>query len=208
MVRLLTEDIGYADLDRLKAPDVDEMFEKLKDTKAIIFDNRGFPYIPMFAIAPRLTEENRVKVALFQRPLVMMPDKSQSISHTFVQSLPPTEKWRYKGKTVMLIDERAISRAEHIGLFFEAVNGTKFIGSHSAGANGDISNLCVPGEIIISFTGQAVRYVDGRQLQRIGLVPDIEIRPTIEGIQNGKDEVLEAAIEYLEREINTVQQEN
>ena len=34
-----------------------------------------------------------------------------------------------------------------------------------------------------------VRHIDGRQLQKIGLVPDVEIKPTIEGIRNGKDEV-------------------
>ena len=107
----------------------------------------------------------------------------------------------------MLIDERAMSQAEHTGLFFEAANGTKFIGSHTTGANGDQTNFCVPGGIIIMFTGQAVRHADGRQLQRIGLVPDIEVRPTIEGIQNGKDEVLEAAIQYL-REIEGDQQRN
>jgi hypothetical protein len=36
-------------------------------------------------------------------------------------------------------------------------------------------------------------------------VPEIEVRPTIEGIQNGKDEVLEAAIEYLQGEIGKTQ---
>jgi C-terminal processing protease CtpA/Prc len=108
----------------------------------------------------------------------------------------------------MLIDERAISQAEHTGLFFEMANGTKFIGSNTAGANGDVTNFNVPGGINIMFTGQSVRHVDGRQLQRIGLVPDIEVRPTIEGIQNGRDEVLEGAIEYLQREIVEAQQKN
>jgi C-terminal processing protease CtpA/Prc len=208
VVRLLSDDIGYADLDRLEISMVDEMFEKFKNTKAIIFDMRGFPQGTLWAIAPRLAKENGVGAALFQRPFVITPDESQSISYTFVQPILSTEKWRYKGKTVMLIDERAISQAEHTGLFFEAANHTKFIGSHTAGANGDITNFNVPGGIVIMFTGQAVRHADGRQLQRIGLVPDIEIKPTIEGIQNGKDEVLEGAIEYLQREIEEVQQKN
>jgi hypothetical protein len=38
----------------------------------------------------------------------------------------------------------------------------------------------------------------GRQLQRIGLTPGIEIRPTtIDGIRAGNDEVLEEASRYL-----------
>jgi C-terminal processing protease CtpA/Prc len=206
VVRLLSEEIGYADLDRLEVSEVDEMFEKFKDTKAIIFDMRGFPPGTLWSIAPRLTEESGGNAALFQRPFVIRPDgSSDNVSYTIVQPIPSTEKWRYKGKTVMLIDERAMSRAEHTGLFFEAANDTKFIGSHTAGANGDQTCFCVPGGIIIMFTGQAVKHADGRQLQRLGLVPDIKIRPTIEGIQNGKDEVLEGAIEYLQHEIEAVQ---
>ena len=97
----------------------------------------------------------------------------------------------------MLIDERTISQAEHTGLFLEAANGTRFVGSPTAGANGDITNFTVPGGITIMFSGQGVRHADGRQLQRIGLVPDVEATPTIAGIRAGRDEVLEAAVAYL-----------
>ena len=96
-----------------------------------------------------------------------------------------------------LIDERAISQAEHTGLFLEAACQTTFIGSHTRGANGDITFLVLPSGITVSFTGHDVRHADGRQLQRIGLVPHIEARPTIEGIRQGKDEVLERAIQFL-----------
>jgi hypothetical protein len=71
---------------------------------------------------------------------------SQEVT-TFLQRLPPTDKWRYHGKTVMLMDERTISQAEHTGLFLEAANGTKFIGSPTQGANDDVTNLSVPGGI-------------------------------------------------------------
>ena len=97
----------------------------------------------------------------------------------------------------MLIDERAVSHAETTGLFLEAANGTKFIGSATAGANGDVRTLPVPGGIRIVYSGVGVRHADGRQLQRIGLVPDLEVKPTIRGIREGRDEVLEKALEYL-----------
>ena len=203
-VKLLPGNIGYADLDRVTVPMVDAMFEKLKDTKAIILDDRTYPQGTAWAIAPRLTEKDSVTAAMFQRRVAMFPDApmsdtaSEYVTHTFFQRIPHTDKWRYKGRTVMLIDERTLSQAEHTGLFFEAANGTKFIGSPTAGANGDVTNFCVPGGIWINFTGQAVRHADGRQLQRIGLVPDVEVRPTLAGIRAGKDEVLDKAIEYLE----------
>ena len=42
--------------------------------------------------------------------------------------------------------------------------------------------------------GPGVYYPDGRETQRIGIVPDLEVRPTIAGIRAGRDEVLEAAV--------------
>jgi C-terminal processing protease CtpA/Prc len=189
--KFLAQDIGYADLDRLTIPE------------AIIFDMRGYPKATAWEIAPRLSEKKAVGAAWFDCPLVLAPDGQVGditdlpSYHSFVQHIPATDKRQYAGKTVMLIDERCQSQAEHTGLFFEAANGTKFIGTHSAGANGDVTNFYLPGGITIWFTGMSVRHADGRQLQRIGLVPDIEVRPTINGIQNGKDEILESAIAYL-----------
>ena len=90
-----------------------------------------------------------------------------------------------------------MSQAEHSGLFFEAANGTKFVGSQTAGTDGDVTYFAVPGIASVRFSGHDVRHPDGRQLQRIGLVPDVPAAPTIQGIRAGKDEVLERAAEYL-----------
>jgi C-terminal processing protease CtpA/Prc len=204
ILRILPGNIGYVDLDRLPATQVDEMFEKFKDCPAIIFDDRGYPQGTAWQIAPRLTDKTDVVAAMFKRRDPMSPDlpngeifSSQDVN-TFLQRLPHTDKKRYHGKTVMLIDERTVSQAEHTGLFFEAANGTKFIGSPTEGANGDVTNLSVPGGIYVRFSGQGVWHADGRQLQRLGLQPAVVVRPTLAGIRAGKDEVLQAAIEYLE----------
>jgi C-terminal processing protease CtpA/Prc len=126
------------------------------------------------------------------------PVLESEVLETFFELLPRSDKSRYHGRTVMLIDERAVSQAEEVGLFFEMANGTKFIGSATAGANGDVTTLSVPGGIYVRFTGQAVLHADGRQLQRVGLQPDVEVHPTLAGIRAGTDEVLEKAIDYLE----------
>jgi C-terminal processing protease CtpA/Prc len=203
ILRLLPGNVGYADLDRLTVPMVDSMFDLFKDTRAIIFDMRGYPNGTAWVIAPRLTERDHVPAARFTRPMPMRPDgpngelaESWTLDE-FVQRLPQTDQPRYRGRTVMLIDEYAISQAEHTGLFFKAANGTTFIGSPTMGANGDVTNFNVPGGIQVWFTGQGVSYPDGRQLQRVGLLPDVEAHPTIRGIREGRDEILERALEYL-----------
>jgi C-terminal processing protease CtpA/Prc len=134
---------------------------------------------------------------MFVRPMVSGGDTLMKT--TFLQPIPPTTAWKYTKPTVMLIDERAISQSEHTGLFFEAANDTKFIGTPTAGANGDVTRLTLPGGLIVGFTGHDVRHADGRQLQKVGLTPHVVVAPTIEGIRSGRDEVLEKAVQYLLR---------
>lgn len=203
VVKLLDGNIGYADLDRLTPDQVDAMFDKFRDTKAIIFDMRGYPKRTAWAIAPRLTDKQDVEAAIFTGPITMTPDlpngesTHSSSSYFFVQTIPHSDKWKYKGQTVMLVDERTISQAEHTGLFLQSANRTKFIGSPTAGANGDVTNFVVPGGITIGFSGHDVRMASGGQLQRNGLQPDVFVVPTLNGIRHGRDEVLEKAIEYV-----------
>ena len=202
IIRILPENIGYADLNRLTVPMVDAMFEKFRDMRAIIFDMRGYPNGTAWAIAPRLTEKKSLTAALFSRPVATTPEPgpgyaAEATTYSFAQPIPPTDKWRYKGQTVMLMDERTISQAEHTGLFFEAANGTKFVGTPTSGANGDVTTFSLPGGIRVGMTGHDVRHADGRQLQRVGLRPDVEVAPTIVGIAAGRDEVLERAVEFI-----------
>jgi C-terminal processing protease CtpA/Prc len=78
----------------------------------------------------------------------------------------------------------------------EATNVT-FIGSPTHGANGDITAMRLPGGLRMWFTGQEVRWVDGRQLQKVGVQPTITVRPTLRGVRAGKDEVLERALVFV-----------
>ncbi len=212
--RLINQDIGYANLDKLEIADVDAMFEAFKNTRAIILDMRNYPRGTAWAIAPRLVKkpvtfaqadrknpaaEQQPVAAQFRRNIVSgdSVEDSYVTSMLFEQRLPPTSGWRYLGKTAVLIDARAISQSEHSGLFYKAANGSIFVGSPTAGANGDVTWFMAPGGIRITFSGHDVRWPDGKQLQRIGLQPDVAATPTIAGIRAGHDEVLEKAIEVM-----------
>ena len=47
------------------------------------------------------------------------------------------------------------------------------------------------------ISGIGVFYPDHRPTQRIGIVPDVESKPTLAGIKAGRDEVLETAIRQI-----------
>jgi hypothetical protein len=201
-VRILPGNLGYVDLNRLTVPEVDALFEKVKDTRALILDMRGYPNGTAWFLAPRLNTRGALYGAIFRRPWVSgLENALEPAGLVQPQRLPASDAPKYAGRTVMLIDERTVSQSEHTGLFLEAANGTTFIGSQTAGTNGDITYFSLPGIASVRFSGAEVRHADGRQLQRIGLIPDVPVAPTIQGLREGKDEVLDRAIRYLEEEL-------
>ena len=202
VIQMLPSGFGYADLDRLQVGEVDKMFETIKGTPAVIFDMRGYPNGTAWSIAPRLTEKKNVVAALFSRPILEATDLADSeladsARYSFAQKIPERQGDVYKGKVVVLINEDAISQAEHTCMFLEAATDVTFIGTPTAGANGDVTYMVLPGNLMVSFSGHDVRHADGRQLQRVGIQPTIKVAPTIRGLIDGRDEILEAAIKFL-----------
>ncbi len=72
----------------------------------------------------------------------------------------------------------------------------KVFGSNTSGANGDVIIFKIA-DLDTRFSGLGAYYPDGRETQRIGIIPDVIVKPTVSGLQNGKDEVLEKALEYI-----------
>jgi C-terminal processing protease CtpA/Prc len=199
VVRVLEGNIGYIDLDRLEAADVDGAFERLKNAAGVIFDMRGYPRYPadLRVLAklgwngPRESDLSRG-----QTPAIM---SGYVAGYVFLGTgLPsPRSAPTYAGPTVVLIDERAQSEAEETSIWLKAANNSVFIGSRTTGANGGVMTVPMPGGVSMRFTANEVRLPDGGQLQRVGLKPDIEVHPTIAGIKTGRDEILERAVRYL-----------
>jgi C-terminal processing protease CtpA/Prc len=73
------------------------------------------------------------------------------------------------------------------------------VGSTTAGADGNVSQFTLPGGINTMISGIGVYYPDGKETQRIGMIPDIVIKPTIKGIKQDRDELLEKARELINK---------
>ena len=80
---------------------------------------------------------------------------------------------------------------------FRAVPGAVVVGSTTAGADGNVSSFALPGGLSTMISGIGVFYPDKKPTQRIGIVPDVVVRPTVTGIRAGRDEVLEEALRQI-----------
>ena len=200
---VLPSGLGYMDLGRLMPADVDKAFAAVAKTPGLIFDMRGYPNGTAWAIAPYLASRPVIG-ARFEIPEPQSPEGT-SVSRSEYQ-IVPNPAYHYKGKVAVLIDESAISQAEHTCLFLEAACHPAFVGTPTQGANGEVKrNAVLPGGIAFNFTGMSVRHGDGRQLQRLGIQPTLRVAPTIAGLRGGRDEVLEAAETLLTQSKTTPQ---
>ena len=110
-----------------------------------------------------------------------------------------TRQPHFKGKVVILVDEVSQSQAEYTTMAFRSAEGAVVLGSTTAGADGNVSSIALPGGLRTMISGIGVFNPDRKPTQRIGIVPDLEVKPTIAGIRGGRDELLEAAIRLIEK---------
>ncbi|RED25163.1 C-terminal processing protease CtpA/Prc [Flavobacterium cutihirudinis] len=191
--KLLDNNIGYVDMGIIKPRNIQAMIDALKTTKAIVFDMRNYPNGTFGEISQFLNSQEK-EFAIYTRPYYNYPGKfiwdgeSKSGSEN---------KDNYKGRVIVLLNEKSVSQSEWTAMCFQTAGNTTIIGSQTAGADGNVSQFDFQGFHTL-FSGIGVFYPDGRETQRIGIVPDIEVKPTIKGIQEGKDEVLDRALLFIE----------
>lgn len=76
------------------------------------------------------------------------------------------------------------------------------IGTQSAGADGNISPISLPGGVNTCFSGLGWYYPDGTPVQRIGVKIDRIIEPAIMDIKTGRDELIDEAIRIIKHHRN------
>ena len=96
----------------------------------------------------------------------------------------------------MLVDACSQSMSEYFTMSLQTIPGAVTIGSQTAGADGDVTRIQLP-YASFNLTGLGVCYPDGQNAQRSGVKIDIVVEPTAEGMRQGMDEQMQAAIGYL-----------
>jgi hypothetical protein len=71
------------------------------------------------------------------------------------------------------------------------------VGFSKAGADGNSTSITLPGGLKTLLTGIGAYYPDGRETQRVGLRTNVPVCPTIVGLQQGRDELHERAVELI-----------
>ncbi|MFT3979518.1 MAG: S41 family peptidase [Ferruginibacter sp.] len=193
--RIINDNIGYINLGWLMPDNVDMVMKELKNTKALILDVRNYPNSTFRQLSKYLNDGWK-EFAKFTTPNLDHPG-----AYTFTKPITTGGRSNnyYKGKVILLFNESSQSHAEFTIMALQTAPHVVSIGSQTSGADGNVSYIVLPGNYKTLFTGIGVFYPDGKETQRVGIVPDIVVKPTIAGIRAGRDEVLERSIEEANR---------
>lgn len=192
--RLLSRDVAYLKLSSVKAAEVAHYIDLAAGTKGLIIDIRNYPAeFVAYALGQLLVGKPTEFVRFTHADLT-----NPGAFHWGGPKRLEPQKPRYSGKVVILLDEVSQSQSEFTAMAFRSARGALVVGSTTAGADGNPSAIPLPCTLMnTQFSGIGVFYPDKKPTQRIGIVPDVEVKPTIAGIRAGRDEVLDAALRLI-----------
>jgi len=198
--------IGYITLATIKDKEISHIKKSFMNAKGIIIDIRNYPTARVdFSLGEFFTSRRKPFVKFTTGNLnnpgefnfrgdVYYLNYNAGNRDNFFDFQKPISGNYFQGKLVVLVNEETLSLAELTAMAFRAGDNTIIIGSQTQGADGNISLIPLPGGLKAGISGIGVYYPDGKGTQRIGIVPDIEVKPTIQGIRDGRDELLEKAM--------------
>jgi C-terminal processing protease CtpA/Prc len=212
----INDSTGYINLTENTGREVHKAFKSLSNKKFLILDLRGYPKNSLIRFLAKNLSKKATPVSSFYYPDYDYPGyfkdlkKSQTyyISNNFDFLLTalsqskgkifPTIRKPYQGKLIVLIDERAISYSETIGMLIKAYRpDAVFVGRPSNGANGNVTDIVLPYNISVSMSGIHTHFADGSQLQRLGLQPDFLVPRSYAEMISSEDVILDRALEKM-----------
>lgn len=185
--------VRYFDLNGASTAQLKKHLRKLQESDAVIFDARGYPGQAGYDLFQYIISKP-THSAWWCIPVARRPGREHWKWDESHWNLSPS-KTRIPGKLVFITDGSAISYAESCMAIVEYERLGAIVGSPTAGTNGNVNPLKLPGGYTITWTGMKVEKHDRSPHHGVGVLPTHPVEPTREGIAAEKDELLERAIE-------------
>ncbi|MBJ6764990.1 peptidase S41 [Myxococcaceae bacterium JPH2] len=160
----------------------------------LVIDMRGYPGINGYEVASRLIQ-TEFFTPIFRTPVWNGPGEFGWQDEVYPLDLLSNPS--YTGPIVLMVGPNTISSAENFSMMLTAAHRVKVVGRRSAGTNGNITELLLPGRVTPLFTGMEILFPDRSRFHGVGIVPDFEVFPTAADLAAGTDVELLRAIEVL-----------
>jgi hypothetical protein len=184
----------------------------VRDAVALIVDARGLrDSASLRWLAGSVLDADRRAYARDDRNVITAPprgalrtpelDPARQFTRT-ERITPAAPRDAFTGPMAILVDATTSGDGELIVLRLLAGGSNRvLVGTQTAGAVGETAVLSLPGGVRVRIPVSDVRYPDGRFIQRLGLSPSITVAPSVEGVRNARDEVMEAAMRWINQQL-------
>lgn len=198
----VADGIYYVDLRRAGMATIEPRLEELSAARGVVFDVRGYPQGDAHLVLYHLADEP-VQWAKMCIPLTIHPDRSpQPDCPLSAGGVQQPRAPRFQGEAVFLTNTAAMSYGEtFMGIVSHYELGA-IVGEPTGGVNGNQNWMYLPGEIRINWTGMRVVRHDGSRHYGVGHPPTLPVEPTLEGVKEGRDELLDRAVELVGGTLN------
>jgi hypothetical protein len=187
-------ELFYVNLDasHLTAASLPQALAGIDAASGVVLDMRGYPSAPAWTLVNHVLPRGAPGVPM--NDLVVSP-----FSREFSPIPQPFngDPNGYSGKIAMLVGTFTQSQAEHVTLVLQSANRVHVIGQPTAGANGNITGVLLPGGFGYTFTGLQVLEPDLSPFHGVGCSIDEPIALDAAALAGDQDPELDAAIQWL-----------
>ncbi|MEN0067034.1 MAG: S41 family peptidase [Myxococcota bacterium] len=198
-VEVLDDGVVYLNLNRAPWTEVEAALPTLANAPGVVIDVRRYPTDAGYRLLPHLMDAPCHHDWMWL-PEIHRPDRVDWGWTGLGWSIEPAEP-HIQGAVVWLTTPFAISYAESVLGHVKAHDLGSVVGGPSAGTNGNVNPILVPGDYEIVWTGMRVTQHDGTRHFGVGTRPDVPVTPTLEAVRAGRDVYRDAALAEVRRRI-------
>jgi len=191
-------EIFYVNMTNCSEKEFEQKKDKLAQSKAVIYDQRGGSKLDLSQIIPYWITKP-VTSARWDVPQTIYPDRKMVQFSRTNWEIQPKHPF-FKCKSIIINVPSVVSGGETIMGIIDHHHLATTVGEPTAGCNGNINSINLPYGYYAWFTGMRVLKHDGSQLFLKGFDPDYPVNKTIKAIREGRDEYLEKALELARQE--------
>ncbi|MDU5140976.1 MAG: S41 family peptidase [Paenibacillus dendritiformis] len=199
-IEKVADEIYYVNTAQVTPDLFKEKLNELANAKGVIFDLRGYPAQSEIIHLQMLSylSDRQMTSPKFDIPIFVYPDHDQrNDSYLNLQSTIEPLQPTFRGKIVFLAYGASLSAVEATMGVVEHYRLGEIVGETTAGVNGNINNMNLPGGIDVRWTGMRVLKHDGSQHHLVGIQPTVPVKRTIKELREGRDIYMEKAIEVI-----------